>query len=400
MRVYHATASAAGSASSRKGCQSRFKGKTMAAEILFVDDSKLALQCSKDLFLSKGITILTASDAAEALALFNVHEIAVVVSDNHMPGMSGLDFLSQLRTVSPDTVKVLISAYVDLPTALAAINSSEVFRYLLKPWKDEEILNVVKEGLRRYRVIHNIRREDEAVLRSLAQTIELKDPSTKGHCDRVAVFALMIAEAMGIAKETQRQIKYGSWLHDCGKIGVSEFILNSTNRLTGPEFETMKMHTSWGADVAEKAHLSEVARNIIHQHHERYDGTGYPSGLSGESIPIETRIVSVADIYDALTMDRPYRKGYPCSEARDMVRALSGTSLDPEVVKVFLAVVPDGPLPRSEELSVQNDLIAAQKELSIASLGLCNDLATGLGSGLGSGIGSDFGIGVRVETIS
>jgi len=341
----------------------------MAAEILFVDDSKLTLQCSKDLFLSKGIKILTANDAAEALELFKLHEIAVVVSDNHMPGMSGLEFLSELRTVSPDTVKVLISAYVDLPTALAAINNSEVFRYLLKPWNDEEILDVVKEGLRRYRLIHTIRREDESVLRSLAQTIELKDPSTKGHCDRVAVFALMIADALGIAKETQRQIKFGSWLHDCGKIGVSEFILNSTSRLSDPEFETMKMHTYWGADLAEKAHLSDVARNIIRLHHERYDGTGYPDGLSGEAIPIETRIVSVADIYDALTMDRPYRKGYPCPEARDMVRALSGTTLDPEIVKVFLTVVPDGPLPCSEELSVGNALSAAEKEISISSHG-------------------------------
>jgi putative two-component system response regulator len=340
----------------------------MAAEILFVDDSNFTLQTSRDLFSSKGIEILTAQSAAEALELFKQHEIAVVVSDNHMPGMSGLDFLSKLRTISPDTVKVLISAYVDLPTALAAINNSEVFRYLLKPWKDEEILEVVKEGLRRYRTMHTIRREDESVLRSLAQTIELKDPNTKGHCDRVAVYALMIADAMGISKETQREIKFGSWLHDCGKIGVSEFILNSTGTLTENEFETMKMHTFWGADVAEKAHLSEVARNIIHHHHERFDGTGYPSGLAGEAIPLETRIVTVADIYDALTMDRPYRKGYPCSEAREMVHALSGSSLDPDVVKVFLSVVPDGPLPTTEDLAVQVDLKAAEKEITISLL--------------------------------
>lgn len=339
----------------------------MAAEILFVDDNRLILQCSKDLFKSRGINILTAGDAAEALELFKDHEIAVVVSDNMMPGMTGLEFLATLRTISPDTVKVLISAFVDLPTALTAINTTEVFRYLLKPWKNEEILEVVKEGLRRYRTIHTIRREDESVLRSLAQTIELKDPSTKGHCDRVAVYALKIANAMGIAKETQRQIKYGSWLHDCGKIGVSEIILNGTGSLTDVEFETMKMHTFWGADVAEKAHLSEVARNIIHYHHERYDGTGYPAGLCGEAIPLETRIVSVADVYDALTMDRPYRKGYPDAEAREMIRTLSGESLDPEIVKVFLAVVPAGPLPSSEELSPRNDLVAAEMEATISA---------------------------------
>jgi len=343
----------------------------MAAEILFVDDNRLILECSLDLFESEGMQVLTANDAAEALELFKHHEIAVVVSDNQMPGMTGLEFLSKLRTISPDTVKVLISSYVDLPTALAAINTSEVFRYLLKPYKNNEILEVVREGLKRYRTIHTIRREDESVLRSLAQTIELKDPSTKGHCDRVAVYALLIADAMGLAKETQRQIKYGSWLHDCGKIGVSEFILNGTGSLTPVEFETMKMHTGWGADVAEKADLSEVAQNIIHYHHEKYDGSGYPAGLSREAIPLEARIVSVADIYDALTMDRPYRKGYPFGVAQEMIRTMSGEALDPHIVQVFLDVVPDGALPTSEELSTRSEklsicgaLTSSEEELS------------------------------------
>jgi len=340
----------------------------MTAEILFVDDCKLTLHCSRDLFLSRGIEILTASDAAQALELFKRHEIAVVVSDNQMPGMSGLEFLSRLRSVSPDTVKVLVSAHVDLPTALAAINGSEVYRCLLKPWKDEEILEVVREGVRRYRLTHAMRREDDSVLLSLGQTIELKDPSTKGHCDRVAVYALMIAEAMRIPKETRRQIKFGSWLHDCGKIGVSETILNCARRLTDLEFETMKMHTSWGADLAEKAQLSAVARNIIKHHHERYDGAGYPAAIGGEAIPVETRIVSVADVYDAITMDRPYRKGFPYPVAREMLRDMSGSSLDPEIVALFLAIVPDGPLPHGEGVSARIDPREAHEEMAIASL--------------------------------
>ncbi|WP_136523601.1 HD-GYP domain-containing protein [Geomonas ferrireducens] len=329
----------------------------MAAEILFVDDNKLILQASVDLFKSKGIDLLTAGNAEEALELFRHHEIAVVVSDNQMPGMSGLDFLTELRHVSPDTVKVLISSYVDLATALAAINNSEVYRYLLKPWKEQEILDVVQEGLRRFRTVRSMRREDEAVLRSLAQTIELKDPSTKGHCDRVAVYALLIADAMGLSKETQRQIKYGSWLHDCGKIGVSEVILNGSGSLNAAEFATMKMHTDWGADLADKARLSEAARNIIRHHHEKYDGTGYPLGLAGEAIPLEARIVSVADVYDALTMDRSYRKRYPLAKAREMVAAMSGEALDPAVVEVFLTVVPEGSLPTSEDLQGEIPLL-------------------------------------------
>lgn len=209
---------------------------------------------------------------------------------------------------------------------------------------------MVQEGLKRYHTIHDLRREDEAVLRSLAQAIELKDPSTRGHCDRVAVYALLIADAMKISKETRRQIKYGSWLHDCGKIGISEIILNGARKLDPEEFEMMKMHTDWGVDVAEKADLSEVARNIIHYHHEKFDGSGYPTGLKGDEIPLEARIVAVADVYDALTMDRPYRKGYPLAEARQIVVDMAGTSLDPNIVEVFLSVVPDGPLPTTDDL--------------------------------------------------
>jgi putative two-component system response regulator len=311
----------------------------MNETVLIVDDNRLILESSKDLLTSRGITILTANNAEEALALFHQREIEVVVSDNYMPGMNGLEFLSSLREISPDTVKILMSAYADLASALAAINRSEVFRYILKPWQDEELVGVVEEGINRYRLNLSMRIEDEDVLRSLAQTLELKDPNTKGHCDRVAVYALMIAEALQIPKEIQRQIKYGSWLHDCGKIGISEIILNSNGRLTDEEFETMKKHAFWGAEVAAKANLSELARNIIHYHHERFDGTGYPSGIGGTGIPREARIVAVADIYDALTMDRPYRNGYSHAEAIDMLLSMRGNALDPEIVDIFLSII-------------------------------------------------------------
>jgi len=311
----------------------------MNETVLFVDDNRLILESSKDLLTSRGITILTANNAEEALALFHQQEIEVVVSDNCMPGMNGLELLSSLRELSPDTVKILMSAHADLASALAAINRSEVFRYILKPWQDEEIVGVVEEGINRYRLNLSMRIEDENILRSLAQTIELKDPSTKGHCDRVAVYALMIAEALQIPKEIQRQIKYGSWLHDCGKIGISEIILNGNGRLTDEEFETMKKHAFWGAEVAAKANLSELTRNIILCHHERFDGTGYPSGISGTGIPREARIVAVADIYDALTMDRSYRNGYTHAEAIDMMRTMRGNALDPEIVDIFLSVI-------------------------------------------------------------
>ncbi len=312
----------------------------MNDQILFVDDDKLALEIAISLFSAQGIEILTANDAIEALEKFHHNDIAVVVSDNYMPGISGLEFLAQVKEISPETVKILMTAYADLTCALAAINRSEVFRFVVKPWKNEELLSVVADGVRRHHMLQSLRKDEEDVLRSLAQTIELKDPSTKGHCDRVAILALLLADALHLPKEMKREIKYGSWLHDCGKIGVSESILNGGRELSEQEQATMKMHSDWGADVAAKANLSQVACNIIHYHHERYDGSGYPAGLKGRDIPIEARIVAVADVFDALTNDRPYRRKYSAEETFVILRSMAGNALDPDILELFLSLIP------------------------------------------------------------
>ncbi len=307
--------------------------------ILFVDDDRMTLEIANSLFSAQGIEILTANNAMEALELFRRRDLAVVVSDNYMPGMSGLEFLAQVKEISPETVKILMTAYADLTCALAAINRSEVFRFIVKPWKNEDLLSVVADAVRRHHLLQSLRKDEEDVLRSLAQTIELKDPSTKGHCDRVAILALLLADALCLPKEMKREIKYGSWLHDCGKIGVSEAILNGEKELNEDELATMRMHSDWGADVAAKANLSQVAHNIIRYHHERFDGTGYPTGLSGSDIPIEARIVAVADVFDALANDRPYRRKYSAEETFAILRSMAGNALDPDLVKLFLQLV-------------------------------------------------------------
>jgi HD-GYP domain-containing protein (c-di-GMP phosphodiesterase class II) len=161
----------------------------------------------------------------------------------------------------------------------------------------------------------------------------------------VAIFALQIADQLQLSKEIKREIKYGSWLHDCGKIGLSEAILNGSQQLSATEIETMKMHVDWGADLAAKANLSRVARNIIKFHHERYDGTGYPTGIGGTDIPLEARIVAIADVYDALKSDRPYRKSYSHDEAVTILRSMQGNALDPELVNLFLPLVDSIPYP-------------------------------------------------------
>jgi response regulator RpfG family c-di-GMP phosphodiesterase len=307
--------------------------------VLFVDDDKTILTFICDLFKNRGLQVLTADCARDALAIVEEQAVAVVVSDNEMPGMRGVELLSQVKELSPHTVKIMMTGSADLATALAAINSGEVFRFVLKPWKKSEMLTAVKDGIRRYRVLQSLQREDEFILHSLAQTIELKDSSTKGHCDRVATLALRLAEARGVPERLRREIRYGSWLHDCGKIGVPESILNAPRALLPDEFEIVMKHPEWGCEVVRKANLSQAVQDIVLYHHERWDGTGYPRGLKGSAIPLAAQIVSAADICDALTMDRPYRKGLAGADLLYILAGMKGENLEPSLVDSLLVLL-------------------------------------------------------------
>jgi len=305
--------------------------------VLLVDDEANILNALARLFLDRDVRVLRAGNGEEALGIVRREPVAVIVSDNLMPGMRGVELLSRVRDLSPDTVRVLLTGYADLPTAIEAINRGEVFRFHVKPWVDEEIVRTVDEGVRRHQLVRSLRHGDEAALRSIAQTIELKDPYTRGHCDRVAAFALTIAESLRLSEGTLRAIKHGSWLHDCGKIGVPETILNRPGKLSAAEFDVVKKHPGWGAEVGRQANLPEEVINIILYHHERFDGRGYPTGAKGTEIPIEARIVAVADVFDAMSTDRPYAKGYDRAEAMRVMGVLRGAALDPQLVDIFLA---------------------------------------------------------------
>ncbi len=308
----------------------------MSERVLVVDDDKAVLEFSKHELKGIGCQIVTLNDPVAALSYMGSQEVAVLVTDNNMPVMCGLELIEKANNISSETVKIIMSAYADLSVALCAINQCQVFKFVSKPWKPKEMFETVTDALQRYRTLQTLRRENEDVLRSLAQTIELKDPSTRGHCDRVASFAVELAKILGLSVDMQREIKYGGWLHDCGKIGVPGHVLNAQRKLEADEYELVKNHSNWGADVAKKANLSAVVVNIIQCHHERYDGKGYPDGVQGEDIPIEARIVSVADVFDALSMDRPYRKGLSLEETLDLIISMKGKELDPFLVNLFI----------------------------------------------------------------
>jgi len=308
--------------------------------VLFVDDEQSIRNAIERMYQEReDVRCLFAATGQEGLAILEREEVWVVVSDYLMPGMRGTSLLSQSRDVRPDTVRILMTAYADLSIAIDAINKSEAYRFMTKPWNNQELMDTVDEALMRYQLTQSLKSEDESVYLSLAQTVELKDPYTKGHCDRVAHYAVSLARAAGLNDSLISDIKHGSWLHDCGKIGVPERILNNPGQLSEDDFETIMQHPRWGSEVARQARMSVTVVNIILYHHERYNGMGYPAGLKGEHIPVEARIVALADVFDALYSDRPYRKAYDFDQAIGIMHEMLETHFDPHLMDLFLPIV-------------------------------------------------------------
>ena len=225
------------------------------AKVLFLDDDRNVLKSLKRTFVDDDLDILTSANGAEALEIVKSNDVSVIVSDNLMPGMNGVEFLHQAKHASPDSVRIMLTGHVDVEAAIQAINEGEVYKFITKPWDVEELRKVILQAIDRHDVVQSLRKGDEYSLLSLAQTIELKDPYTKGHSDRVAQYAMAIADALGMNDEFKENIKRGSWLHDCGKIGVPEAIINEPGPLTREQKAIMGKHPSWGADVARLAHL-------------------------------------------------------------------------------------------------------------------------------------------------
>jgi len=309
------------------------------AKVLFLDDESGTLDALRRLFIDDDVVVLTSTHGTDALKKLEKDDISVLVSDNLMPGMRGIEFLQRARRLSPDTVRIMLTGHADLEAAVDAINKGEVYRFITKPWDDDELRMTVLHSIGRYETVRSLRNADERSLYSIGQTIELKDPYTKGHCDRVAKYAVAIAETIGIEKGLRENIRRGSWLHDCGKIGVPEAILNLAGPLTEEQRSIVRNHPTWGAEVTRLAHLPDAVVNIVLYHHERFDGKGYPSGLKGENIPLEARVVHVADIYDALTSDRAYRGRMSRDEAVKTLMCDRGACSDPLIVDAFVGLV-------------------------------------------------------------
>ena len=309
-----------------------------AARILCVEKDREILHLLERVLLDEGYEVLAASSAAEGLSTLEESGPVHVVLAGQPAGSPGdAEFHDEVRARWPDAVRIAFAGDADAAAVASAIHNGRIYKILAGPSDAEGTRAVVENAVERFRLVQALRGVDEEVLRAVAQEVELRDAYTRGHCDRVAGYALRIAAVLGLPDESMQSLRYGSWLHDCGKIGVPEAILNRPGKLSPEELAVVRFHPAWGAEIARLAKLPPGVVDILQHHHERFEGHGYPAGMAGEEIPLAGRIVAVADAYDAVTADRPYAKRYEPEEAMRVVGVLRGAAFDPEVVDALFA---------------------------------------------------------------
>lgn len=308
--------------------------------IVLVDNEPMILELIVRLLSGiQNVRILVAKFGQEAIALCRQQEIALVLADNRMQDMHGLQLFEELEKIVPDTVKVLVTSDLNPTAAMATINRIENCKLLYKPWKNTDLTDVVKQGLLHYRMAKAGRQSSRYVLRTIVKVIELKDPYTRGHSERVARYALQIADSLRLNRYERELLTTGCWLHDCGKIAVPLSILHSPHAMTDSEFTLVKKHATWGAEITEQAGQCQEIVSIVRHHHEAYGGKGYPDGLAGDKIPLLARIVCVADVFDALTSKRPYRPACTLHDTVEIMKKMRGQQLDPKLADLFFRIV-------------------------------------------------------------
>ena len=308
------------------------------ATLLIVEDNYDLRSGLKDILTYEGFEVLTASNGLEGLQAMSTHRPDLIISDIGMPEMDGFAFFDAVRK-RPDGITIpfiFLTARGDREDVFRG-RSLGVEDYLVKPVSRDELVIAIHSRLQRFRQLQLAQLETayQAALTALANGIEVRDRYTRGHVERVTAYSLAIAAQLGLNGSHLEGLRYGAILHDIGKIFISEAILTKTSSLDSDEWEVMKRHPSHGAEMIKDIPYLAVAVPIIHSHHERWDGAGYPARLKGEAIPLEARIVAVADSFDAITTDRPYHHAVPLEAAYTEIYKGMGGLYDPQVVGLF-----------------------------------------------------------------
>lgn len=331
--------------------------------VLVVDDDALILQALTKILTNEGYEVVAHTDPLKAA---EVRDYSIIITDYMMGGMNGIELLGHVKKNVPGAMRLMLTAAADIKVATEAINRGEVYRLLTKPWSLAELQAVVRQARDHLLLLEENQRlqkelagrnamlevlnkslermvidRTSGLLEGMVGALDYRDTETQWHSRRVALYSRRIAEAVGIQEPELTMIEQGALLHDIGKIGVRDSILLKPGPLTPEEWVEMKLHPEIGFRMLSKIAYLKDPSQIVWQHQERWDGKGYPNGLTGQDIVVGARIFCIADTMDAITSDRPYRKGRELSIAKAEIGRVGGSQLDPDLVAAYLAIPDD-----------------------------------------------------------
>ena len=312
-----------------------------SGRVLIVDDYEANITALRKLLEGQGYEVLTATNGRDALDLVHREHPDLVLLDVVMPDVSGLDVCASLKNVAETclTPVVLVSALQERATRIEGLEAG-ADDFLSKPVDPQELYARVRSLIKLKRLTDDLE-SAESLFLTLGRFIEARDPFTENHCDRLVDYATALASALNLDPADLDALYRGAFIHDIGKIAIPDRILLKKGKLTRVEYELMKQHPIIGDDLCRTVRSLEAVRPIVRHHHERLDGRGYPDGLAGDAIPLLARIVSVVDVFDALTTDRPYRKAMTVGAALQIMHddAKRGWC-DPALFDAFVEVLP------------------------------------------------------------
>ncbi len=316
--------------------------------VLVVDDDANLLDSMRRQF-SANFEVVLAHSGQHALELMASSEpFSVLVSDLKMPGMDGIQLLSQASERFPDTVRILLTGYADLQNAIDAVNQGFIFRLLTKPCPPEALGHALAEAIRHQGLVEaqrqnyslkRYKRLLESIVRAFSALVEARDPYLSGHQVRVTALALVIGQELGMGPDDLEILRIAAMLHDIGKVKVPADFLNRPGALREEEFSIIKMHPEVGYEILKDLDEDWPVAIIIRQHHERMDGSGYPQGLHGEDIVQGARIIAVADVVDAMCSHRPYRPSLGVEAAMQELESGSGLKYEAQTVEACLRLI-------------------------------------------------------------
>ncbi len=332
----------------------------MEDRLLVVDDEELICSIFAKRLKKEGYSCITANNGREALNHFYKNTLSLIISDIRMPQMDGMELLKKVKAVDPKMMLIIMTSYPEIDMAVEAMRLG-AFDFIIKPVELDLVVLSVRKALERKRLekeieayqqhleelvgertaklqeaYHILKRAHLDSVKVLVGAIDAKDPYTRGHSDRVRKMCRWIGTKLGFDETRLESLEYGALLHDIGKIGIKDEVLLKQSSLTPEEYQNIQEHPLIGVKIVEGIDFFKDKKTMIRHHHEYFDGSGYPDGLVGEAIPLEARIIAIADSFDAMTSVRPHREGIPIMDVIVELEKDKGKKLDPHILEIFL----------------------------------------------------------------